>query len=244
MSNIKTIKNNLVADLRQFVHSRGFKEVTFGLSGGMDSALVLALACEALGAENVYTSMMRTKFTSMTSVSLADKIATNFGNPHDMINIQPLVDETIRALPFPLRNELTVQNLQARIRGNICMAYSNEFGRMVLACSNKSEIAMGYCTLYGDTCGAVMPLGDLYKTQVYEMAELYPLIPRGIIERPASAELAHDQKDTDSLPPYEVLDKILQGKDDQNPLAEAIKKRRAAMEFKRVQLPPVIKVRG
>lgn len=250
---IKTIKNNLVADLREFVTRAGFTDVTFGLSGGVDSAMVLVLAAEALGAEHVHTMMMKTKYTSQLSIDLANEISKNVGNPHETIDIQPLVDMATRTLPFVPRNNVTLENLQSRIRGMICMAYSNDFDRMVLACGNKSEIMTGYCTLYGDTCGALAPLGDLYKTEVYEMAALYPQIPLRIITRPASAELAHGQKDTDSLPGYDALDPILRHMEhgteseipfDQNQLHAFVTKRCNAAAFKKIQLPPVIKIRS
>ncbi len=247
MKNIKKVKENLVSDLREFVHSRGFTDVVFGLSGGMDSALVLALAAEALGPRNVHTFMMATKNTSRMSIDLAAQIAKNIGNPHGFIDIQPRVDMTIKTLPFTPRNPVTIENIQARIRGDICMTFSNEYNWLVLACGNKSEAAMGYCTLYGDTCGAVMPLGDLYKTEVYKIAELYPEIPRGIITRPATAELSPGQKDSDSMPEYAILDPILQKiesntTDDTEQMAQ-IRKRFNAMSFKRAQMAPALKIR-
>ena len=247
MQNIKTVKDNLVSDLRKFVHSRGFSDVVFGLSGGMDSALVLALAAEALGPRNVHTFMMATKNTSQLSIDLAAEMAYNIGNPHRFIDIQPRVDMTLQTLTFVPSRRVTVENIQARIRGDICMTYSNEFNWMVLGCGNKSEAAMGYCTLYGDTCGAVMPLGDLYKTEVYQMAELYPAIPRGIITRPASAELSPGQRDTDSLPEYAILDPILRkiesGAPDDSAQMVDIRRKFNAMAFKRMQMPPALKIR-
>ena len=248
MKTIETIKNNLVHDLRDFVRERGFTDVVFGLSGGMDSALVLCLAADALGAEHVHTYMMATKYTSQLSIDLANQLATNVGNPHGFIDIQPRVDMALQTLPFVPARRVTVENIQARIRGDICMTFSNEFNWMVLGCGNRSEAAMGYCTLYGDTCGAVMPLGDLYKTQVYQMAELYPQIPRGIITRPASAELSPNQRDSDAMPAYAVLDPILQGiengtADLSDPQIAKISAQVAAMAFKRAQMPPVLKIR-
>lgn len=246
--NIEIVKNNLVADIRDFCKRAGFTDVTFGLSGGMDSALVLALTAEALGAEHVHTMMMKTKHTSQLSIDLADEMARNIGNPHQTIDIQPLVDAAENTLPFTAQNKVTLENLQSRVRGLICMAFSNDFNRLVLACGNKSEISMGYCTLYGDTCGGLAPIGDLYKTEVYAMAELYPQIPRGIITRPASAELATDQKDTDSMPDYDTLDPILRaiemgGEDNENELFANIKRRSKGAAFKRIQMPPILKIR-
>ncbi|MCL2339162.1 MAG: NAD(+) synthase [Proteobacteria bacterium] len=250
-NNIKQIKNNLIYDLREFVHGAGFTDVTFGLSGGMDSALVLALAADAFGPSHVHTMMMRTKNTTQLSIDLAAEIAKNIGNPHEIIDIQPMVDQTVKTLSFVPKNKITVENIQARVRGMLCMAYSNEFHRLVLGCGNKSEAFMGYCTLYGDTCGAVMPIGDLYKTTVYKMAELYPKIPRGIIDRAPSAELSPGQKDTDSIPGYDILDPILgvieRGTESDihdRELLEFAKKRYAAAAFKRIQLPPILKIRA
>lgn len=244
---IVKVKANLVKDLREFVQSRKFSDVVFGLSGGMDSALVLALAAEALGPQHVHTFMMATKNTSGLSIELAKQLSYNIGNPHQFIDIQPRVDCALKTLPFVPQRRTTVENIQARIRGDICMTFSNEFNWMVLGCGNKSEAAMGYCTLYGDTCGAVMPLGDLYKTEVYKMAELYPAIPQGIITRAPSAELSPNQRDSDSLPEYAVLDPILQkiesGALDENEQMAEIRQKYKAMAFKRNQMPPVLKVR-
>ena len=244
---IVKVKANLVKDLREFVQSRKFSDVVFGLSGGMDSALVLALAAEALGPQHVHTFMMATKNTSGLSIELAKQLSYNIGNPHQFIDIQPRVDCALKTLPFVPQCRTTVENIQARIRGDICMTFSNEFNWMVLGCGNKSEAAMGYCTLYGDTCGAVMPIGDLYKTEVYKMAELYPAIPQGIITRAPSAELSPNQRDSDSLPEYAVLDPILQkiesGALDENEQMAEIRRKYKAMAFKRDQMPPVLKTR-
>lgn len=249
--NMQIIKENLVADLRNFCFGAGFTDVVFGLSGGMDSALVLALAVDALGADHVHTFMMKTKNTSQLSIDLADQISKNFGNPHAVIDIQPLVDAVRNTLTFDPQVKVTKENIQARIRGLLCMTYANEFNWLVLACGNKSEAAMGYCTLYGDTCGAVMPLGDLYKTEVYALAELYPQIPRGIITRPASAELSPNQKDSDSMPDYAILDPILRhiatgdAVPGANPtLIADIRKRVRVAQFKRDQCPPALKLRN
>lgn len=247
MKDIKKIKENLVYDLRDFVQLRKFSDVVFGLSGGMDSALVLALAAEALGPQHVHTFMMATKNTSGLSIELAKQLSYNIGNPHQFIDIQPRVDCALKTLPFVPQRRTTVENIQARIRGDICMTFSNEYNWMVLSCGNKSEAAMGYCTLYGDTCGAVMPIGDLYKTEVYKMAELYPAIPQGIITRAPSAELSPNQRDSDSLPEYAVLDPILQkiesGVADENEQMAEIRRKYKAMSFKRDQMPPVLKTR-
>ena len=244
--NIENKRNKLVNDLREFCKNAGFTDVTFGLSGGMDSALVLALAVDALGADHVHTMMMKTKNTSQLSIDLANEIAANFGNHYETIDIQPMVDQLVNTITFDPQKKLTMENLQSRIRGLMCMTYSNEFGWAVMACGNKSEAMMGYCTLYGDTCGAVVPLGDLFKTEVYAMAELYPQIPRGIITRPASAELSPNQKDSDSMPDYAILDPILadieNGVNRNDELFTSIRKRVNNAAFKRVQMPPVLKL--
>ncbi len=248
MKNINLVKENLVADLREFVQSRGFHDVVFGLSGGMDSALVLALAAEALGARHVHTYMMATENTSQLSIDLAAQCAQNFGNPHGFIDIGPRVDAAIKTLPHVPRRRVTIENIQSRARADVCMALSNENDWMVLACGNKSEAAIGYCTLYGDTCGAVMPLGDLYKTEVYQIADLYPQIPRGIIARAPSAELSPNQRDTDAMPDYSVLDPMLQkmasGAAPTTDIERQIWDKYRAVAFKRAQMPPVLKVRG
>ncbi len=213
METIVQKRDEIVKQLADYVKKYKFNKVLLGLSGGMDSALVLALACDALGPENVQTYMMKTKYTSQLSIDLAQEAANLNGTHHEVIDIQPIVDAYTKALA-PAKKPVTEQNLQARIRGTIGMWYSNDNFDLLLACGNKSEAAMGYCTLYGDTAGGLMPIGDLYKTEVYDMAELYNregryFVPQGIIDRPPSAELAPDQKDTDSLPPYSELDPIL-----------------------------------
>ncbi len=247
---IEEKRNNIVQGIRNYCAESGFKKVMLGLSGGMDSALVLALACEAVGADNVYTFMMSTKYTSQKSIDLAKQAAEVNGAHHQIIDIQPNVDEALRTLTFTPQNPVTEQNLQSRTRGVISMAYSNEYGYLLLACGNKSEAAMGYCTLYGDTCGGISPIGDLFKTEVYDMADLYNregkyLIPQGIIDRPPSAELAFNQKDTDSLLPYPVLDPILRdyiyGQQavpaDLQQTVETVRHKYKIAEFKRKQMP-------
>ncbi len=245
MQNIKTMKENLVSDLRASLNRPGFENVVFGLSGGIDSALVLALASEAIGAEHVHTFMLKTKYTSQLSIDLAHQVAHNFSVHHQVIDIQPMFDATLAIIAFTPKIETVEQNIQSRIRGLLLMTFSNEFNWKVLACGNKSELAIGYCTLYGDTVGALMPIGDLYKTDVYKMAELFPQIPSEIINRPASAELATNQKDIDSLPPYDVLDAALRRIENGTDLDSdaAIKKQCSDMDFKHTQIPPILKVR-
>lgn len=253
---IQSIRNQIVNGLSSYCKKYGFTDVVLGLSGGLDSAVVLALACDAMGPEHVHTIMMKTKYTSQQSIDLAKQAADMNHVKHIEINIQPVIDSYLQTLPFAPKNPVTEQNLQARTRGVIAMAYSNDNNWLLLACGNKSEAAMGYCTLYGDICGGISPIGDVFKTQVYELAELYNrekriFVPQGIIDRPPTAELAHGQKDTDSLPPYPVLDKILKNYIYGNLVVPAekrqevaiIRNRYQAMAFKRAQAPQAILIR-
>lgn len=252
----KIIRNKLVTGLRNYCQKNGFTDVLLGLSGGLDSAVVLALACEAVGCKNVHTIMMKTKYTSQISIDLADEAARQNNVNHCVLDIQPSVDSFLNTVDFIPKNPVTPQNIQARVRGVLAMAYSNENGWLLLACGNKSEAAMGYCTLYGDVCGGISPIGDIFKTEVYQLANLYNsegkfFVPQGIIDRPPTAELALDQKDTDSLPPYSVLDEILRNyiygnKPIPATQQEGVRKIRNQfdkMAFKRLQMPPVINVR-
>ncbi len=202
--------------LADYVRKNGFTDVVFGLSGGVDSALTLALAVDALGAEHVHTIMMPSRYTSGLSIELAQQQAISLGVDHRCITIEPVYEAllTVLAPSFSGRDEdVTEENLQARARGNIVMSLSNKFGWLPLVTSNKSESAMGYCTLYGDMCGGFAPLIDCLKTRVYELAryrnQLGPGIPEEVIERAPSAELRPNQTDQDSLPPYAVLDEVL-----------------------------------
>lgn len=252
---IDLLKQKLVDGLKCYCQQNDFTDVVLGLSGGLDSAVVLALACEALGSQHVHTLMMTTKYTSVESVTLAQEAAMQNGVHHQVLDIQPVVDGLMKILPFIPKNPVVEQNVQARARGMIAMAYSNEYRWLLLACGNKSELSMGYCTLYGDMCGGILPLGDVYKTDVYRLAEYYNLegrfyVPTDIIKRPPTAELAPEQKDTDSLPPYEVLDDILKNyierdmivPDKQQEQVYAVKYQYHKMAFKRLQAPHVIRV--
>ena len=253
---MKKIKDKIVNDLKKFCRNNGFTDVVFGLSGGIDSALVLTICAEALGPQHVHGIMMKTKYTSTESILLAKEITHINGVNYQEIDIQPLVDNFLKALSFDIQNNITEENIQARIRTVIGMAFSNEKGWMLLSCGNKSESAMGYCTLYGaDMSGSLAPIGDLYKTDVYQLAHLYNeegkfLIPKEIINRTPSAELNFNQKDTDSLPPYPLLDRILKDhvfgnkpvKKEEMTLVQAIKDRYQKTAFKRKQMPPVIKI--
>lgn len=208
----------LTLGIRDFVRKCGFRSVVLGLSGGIDSALVAALATDALGPENVLGVLLPSPFTSRESDEMAEQLAVNLGIRTHTVPIKPmmLAFEGAFAPVFEGRGrDVTEDNLQARIRGTVLMSFSNKFGHMLLNTGNKSEIAAGYSTLYGDSCGALAVIGDLYKTQVfalsrwYNQREKYDRIPGFIIDRPPSAELHHGQKDEDSLPPYDALDKIL-----------------------------------
>lgn len=206
----------MVLAVRDYVEKNGFPGVLIGLSGGIDSALVCAIAVDALGADKVWAVSMPSCYTASMSVEDAQTQAEKAGARFDVITIESLVDTYDDLLkPFfadrPI--DLAEENLQARSRGNLLMALSNKFGNMVLATSNKSEVAVGYATLYGDMAGGFAPLKDLYKTDVYALARWRnrngEVIPQRVIDRPPSAELRPDQKDSDSLPPYDRLDPII-----------------------------------
>ena len=214
----------LVLGTRDYVHKSGFRDVILGLSGGMDSALVLALAVDALGRDHVRTVMMPTAYTAAMSLDDAHEMARRLGVRHDVIPIDSLChafEESLAPLFAGRGEDVTEENIQARVRGNLLMALSNKMGAMVLATGNKSELSTGYCTLYGDMVGGFAPLKDVLKTQVYALANWRNLhdpfgtgaspIPERIITRPPSAELRPDQTDQDSLPPYDVLDAIVAG---------------------------------
>ncbi|MGM0563606.1 MAG: NAD+ synthase [Pseudomonadota bacterium] len=206
----------LVTGLRDYIDKNGFPGVVLGLSGGIDSALVLAVAVDALGSERVHAIMMPSRYTSQMSLEDADRIAANFGVDCHRVSIEDSFHTMLDGLA-PLFGDAPVdtaeENLQARIRGTLLMAVSNKRGWLVLPTGNKSEYAVGYSTLYGDMVGGYAPLKDVSKTRVFELCEWRnrdgETIPQRIIDRPPSAELAPDQKDEDSLPPYEVLDQIL-----------------------------------
>jgi NAD+ synthase (glutamine-hydrolysing) len=207
----------LVLGTRDYVRKCGFKKVVIALSGGIDSALVAAIAKEAIGAENVLAIGMPSPYSSSGSVEDSRQLAANLGIGFELIAISGLFKQYTEALG-PLFTGLvadtTEENVQSRIRGTLMMALSNKFASLVLTTGNKSEMAVGYCTLYGDMVGALAVIGDLVKTRVYAVCRWLnrerELIPFAILEKPPSAELRPDQKDTDSLPPYEVLDPILE----------------------------------
>ncbi|MDG1045802.1 MAG: NAD+ synthase [Bacteroidia bacterium] len=213
---IALIHDALLMGIRDYFGKMGFKKAVIGSSGGIDSAVVHALAAKALGGENVRAIMMPSKYSSEGSVNDAVALAKNLNSPYRIISIE----QTVESLNMTLKEEfegldedVTEENIQARSRGVILMAISNKFGYFVLNTSNKSESAVGYSTLYGDMCGGLSVIGDLYKEQVYELARFMnrsnKVIPQEIIDKEPSAELRPNQKDSDSLPAYSVLDKIL-----------------------------------
>lgn len=205
----------LVYGLKEYCGKLKFKKVLVGLSGGIDSALVTCIAVEALGAENVHVLLMPSKYSSEGSVTDSEKLIKNIGISSDNISIQPVVDETIFQLKPALKNikGITEENIQARIRGLYLMAYSNNEGHLLLTTGNKSEMAVGYATLYGDMAGGLAVIADVYKTDVYKIVNYInrekEIIPREIIEKSPSAELRPNQTDQDTLPPYDLLDRIL-----------------------------------
>lgn len=215
---IAEIYQALVMATRDYVQRLGFNGVVLGLSGGIDSALTLAIAVDALGADKVQALMMPYTYTSSISVEDAQQQAQRLGITFGVAEIHPIVASFQQTLyPFcgDTTKEITEENLQARARGTLLMGLSNKFGNLVLATGNKSELAVGYCTLYGDMVGGFAPLKDVYKSIVFELAkyrnslEETPVIPERVIQRPPSAELRPDQTDQDSLPAYDVLDGIL-----------------------------------
>jgi len=208
----------LVLGTKDYVHKNGFEKVVIGLSGGIDSSLVAAIAVDALGAENVNGVSMPSRYSSPESISDAETLARNLGIEFKVIPIDIAFSSYLETLAESFKDaqsNITEENIQARIRGNILFALSNKFGWLVLACSNKSETATGYTTLYGDMAGGFIPLKDVPKTMVVELARYKnrqvgkELIPSSVLTKAPSAELKPDQKDTDTLPPYDILDPIL-----------------------------------
>jgi NAD+ synthase (glutamine-hydrolysing) len=213
---IPEIHEAIISGIRDYFFKMGFSKAILGSSGGIDSAVTLALACTALGRENVRAILMPSPYSTEHSVADAVQLSKNLGNPYDMLPIQPVYDAFLQVL-HPLFGDLPFsiaeENLQSRTRGNLLMAIANKFGYILLNTSNKSELATGYGTLYGDMAGGLAVLGDCYKLQVYELARYInrkeEIIPDNILVKPPSAELRPGQKDADSLPDYEVLDTIL-----------------------------------
>jgi NAD+ synthase (glutamine-hydrolysing) len=213
---IPEIHEAIVMGIRDYFQKMGFTRAILGNSGGIDSAITLALASEALGKENVRGILMPSQYSTGHSVSDAEQLSRNLGTPYDIIPIKSVYDSFLGELePFfkDLPFNVTEENLQARTRGVLLMAFSNKFNYILLNTSNKSELATGYGTLYGDMAGGLAVLGDCYKTQVYALARYMnrdkEIIPANIIKKAPSAELRPGQKDSDSLPEYDILDRIL-----------------------------------
>jgi NAD+ synthase (glutamine-hydrolysing) len=214
--NIQEIHDALILGIRDYFIKMGFTKATLGASGGIDSAVVQALAVEALGKENVHVLLMPSEYSSGHSVSDAEKLSQNLGNRYDIIPIKEVYQSFLYTLK-PVFNELPFsvaeENIQSRTRGNLLMAVANKFGYILLNTSNKSELATGYGTLYGDMAGGLSVLGDLYKMQVYALARFInkkeEIIPGNILIKEPSAELRPNQRDSDSLPDYEILDRFL-----------------------------------
>jgi len=256
------IARALILGLRDYITKCGFERVVIGLSGGIDSAVTAALAVEALGRDKVTGIGMPSPFSSQHSIDDAEALAANLGIRFEIVRIDSIYESYRREFDtlFSEREfDLTDENVQARIRGNLLMAWSNKTGAMVLSTGNKSELAVGYCTLYGDMCGGLAVLGDVYKTSVYKVAEWInrngEVIPRSTITKPPSAELRPNQTDQDSLPPYDILDKVLKLYIEQwkeideisaagfdRALVERIVRMVDGNEFKRRQAAPAIRV--
>lgn len=256
------IHDSLLMGIRDYFYKSGLKTAILGLSGGIDSAVTAVLAARALGEDNVRVVLMPSQFSSDHSVNDARELAKNLGVQYDIIPIQDMYESFETALkPHFWGSEFNIaeENIQARIRGMLVMAFSNKFGNILLNTSNKSEMAVGYGTLYGDMCGGLSVLGDVYKTEVYELAHYINkddiIIPENIISKPPSAELRPNQKDSDSLPEYDILDKILYQYIElhQDPDAiiamgfdEALVRRVLRLvninEFKRHQVAPVLRI--
>jgi len=253
----------LVLGTRDYVRKCGFSKVIVGLSGGIDSALVVAIAAEAVGSENVLTLGMPSPYSSQGSIEDSRHLAQNLGVQFEVLPISEIFEHYNKALAplfAGLTPDITEENLQARIRGALLMAASNKFNSLVLTTGNKSEMSTGYSTLYGDMVGALAVIGDVFKTRVYALCRYInrerEIIPKAILEKPPSAELRPDQQDTDSLPPYEVLDPVLEAYVERYETPDTIAKahnldpvlvRRIVKlversEYKRQQAAPVLKV--
>lgn len=260
--NIAQIHEAIILGIRDYFTKMGFSKAIIGSSGGIDSAVTIALACKALGKENVRAVLMPSHYSTSHSVTDAEKLSITLGNPYDIIPIKNIYNSFLSELkpvfgdlPFNIAEE----NIQSRIRGNLLMAMANKFGYILLNTSNKSELATGYGTLYGDMAGGLAVLGDCYKLQIYELAKYInaeeEIIPANIITKAPSAELRPDQKDSDSLPDYHILDKLLyqyiertQGPDQIKAqgfdvaLVDKVLKLVNLNEYKRNQFCPIIRI--
>jgi NAD+ synthase (glutamine-hydrolysing) len=259
----KDLYRALVLGIRDYFTKLGWNKACFGLSGGIDSAVVAALAVEALGKENVLSLTMPSRFTAAQSLKDAKSLAERLGIPCKEISIEDPFQAYLGLLKPHFENrkpDITEENIQARIRGMILMAFSNKFGFLLLSSGNKSELAMGYATLYGDMCGGLNVLGDVTKEQVYALAKIInekrEVIPESIIVRAPTAELRADQKDTDSLPEYPIVDKVLQAYVEEHlspveiadrnhfslDLVKGLVRKIHLNEYKRRQAPPGLRV--
>ncbi len=259
----KFVLEALELGLRDYVRKTGFEQVLLGLSGGIDSAMTATIAARALGPDNVLGVSMPSRFTRSESRSDAEQLASNLGIRYEERAIEDPFNSFLSTLEPILGSEdlgITAENIQARIRGTLLMAISNDTGHMLLATGNKSELSVGYCTLYGDMAGGLAPIGDVPKTLVYDLARYIndnadqEVIPENIITKPPSAELRPDQTDQDSLPPYETLDEVLDryivqeedpediSEDQNQDLVQEIVNLVDRSEFKRQQAAPVLKV--
>jgi NAD+ synthase (glutamine-hydrolysing) len=259
---VERIYSALVLGIRDYFIKQNFSKAILGLSGGIDSAVVLCLAAEALGKENVLSVLMPSEFSSKGSVDDSITLCKNLGTAYKEINIENIFSEFLSSLKPHFENKafnVAEENIQARARAVLLMALSNKFGYILINTSNKSELAVGYGTLYGDMCGGLSVLGDVYKTEVFELARYInrkkEIIPYAIITKPPSAELRSNQKDSDSLPEYDVLDSILyqyieqrRGPNglakmghDKN-LVDRVLKLVNTNEYKRYQTPPILRV--
>ena len=256
------IHEAIVLGIRDYFSKMGFTKAIVGSSGGIDSAVTIALACAALGKENVRAILMPSQYSTGHSVSDAEQLSKNLGNPYDIVPIKNIYDSFLTELKPIYKDSafgLAEENIQARTRGNLLMAIANKFGYILLNTSNKSELATGYGTLYGDMAGGLGVLGDCYKMQIYALAEYINrdavIIPKNIITKPPSAELRPGQKDTDSLPQYAVLDKLLyqyierrQGPNEikamgfEAALVDRVLKMVNVNEYKRNQFCPIIRI--
>lgn len=252
----------LICGIRDYFVKLNLKNATLGLSGGIDSAVTLVLAEKALGAENLHVLLLPSQYSSRHSIDDSVTLARRLGIKYNILPIEAVFEEfreTLRPLFGDLPEDIAEENIQARIRGTLLMALSNKFGNILLNTSNKSETAVGYGTLYGDMSGGLSVLGDVYKTDVYGLARYFnrneEIIPENIILKPPSAELRPDQKDSDSLPPYDLLDKILEAYIEKQLSAEKMESmgfNRIVVdriinlvnqnEYKRYQTPPILRI--
>ena len=258
-----SVYSALVLGTRDYITKCGFKKAIVGLSGGIDSALTAAIAVDAIGAENVIGVGMPSEYSSEGSITDARELAQNLGIRFEVLPIGDIFHEfkgTLRPVFAGKKEDVTEENIQSRIRGSLLMAMSNKFGALVLSTGNKSELGVGYCTLYGDMAGGLAVIADVPKTLVYRLSRYVnsrkPVIPQSSLEKPPSAELRPDQKDTDSLPPYEILDAILEDYVEQSrsaediarehdfdlPLVKSVIRMVERNEYKRQQAAPGLKI--